>query len=189
MKRATCPLLLSLLGLVTPATASEGDPPFDLDSSLQAAVDAAQTTLVYDAPAPNRIDARGATWKAHFTADGATYVPFLGADAPRNFPVTFRLASATLRGTELPLVESPTVTRDGDRVILDHGSILEVYDLAPTSIEQSFILPRRTTRGEVQVDIDVESDLPGVSAGRALRFEGAFGAVEYGEAFALDPVG
>ncbi|MEM9803421.1 MAG: hypothetical protein AAGA20_24090 [Planctomycetota bacterium] len=189
MKRASRTLLLSLLGLAPTVAASDVDHPFDVDATLQSALEAARTTLIYDEPTPGQIDVSGATWKAHFTSDGATYVPFLGADAPRNFPVTFRLASATLQGAELPLAERPTVTRSGDRVVLDHGSILEVYDLAPTSIEQSFILPRRTARGEVQVRIDVESDLTGVAAGRALRFEGAYGAVEYGEAFALDAAG
>ncbi|MEM9380993.1 MAG: hypothetical protein AAGB93_13660 [Planctomycetota bacterium] len=188
MQRTTR-LLLFLLGLSPAAAAGDTNHPIDLDAALQAALEASRSTVLYDAPAPDAIDARGATWKAHFTPDGATYVPFLGPDAPRNFPVTFRLAGATLRGQDLPLAERPTVHRDGDRVVLDHGALLEVYDLAATSIEQSFVLPRRQVRGEVQVRIDVESDLAGAPEGRALRFEGAHGAVRYGEAFALDTVG
>ncbi|MEM9799107.1 MAG: hypothetical protein AAGA20_02210 [Planctomycetota bacterium] len=189
MKRATRTLLLSLLGLAPAALANESAQSFDVDAALEAALAVSRTSVMYDAPAADEIDARGATWKAHFTPNGATYVPFLGADAPRNFPVTFRLVSATLGGVELPLVDRPTVTREGDRVVLDHGAVLEVYDLEPTSIEQSFILPRRTRRGELEIQMDVESDLAAASAGRALRFEGAFGAVRYGEAFALDTVG
>ncbi len=146
-------------------------------------------TVLYDAPSAGVIQARGATWKGEFTADGATYIPFLGSQAPQNFPLTFRLEMASVAGVELELAGAPTVSRTGDRVIIDHGPILEVYDLAPESIEQSFILPRRSHRGEIRVRMAVESELNGATAGRGLEFLGSHGGVRYGEAFALDAGG
>src|SRR5262245_59279628 len=36
--------------------------------------------------APGTIWVRGTTYKASFGAEGATYIPYLGSHAPRNFP-------------------------------------------------------------------------------------------------------
>lgn len=182
-------LVLSLLGLAPAGLAQDAATPLDLGAITAAAVAAGLDTVLYDAPAPGVVLARGATWKASFTPEGAEYVPFLGEDAPRNFPVRFRLEGATLGGAPLALAPRPSVRRTGDRVVIDHGAVLEVYDLAPDSIEQSFVLPRRSARGEVRVRLAVESELLGGADGRGLRFDGAHGGVRYGEAFALDAAG
>jgi hypothetical protein len=43
--------------------------------------------VVFDQPGDGATWARGRTYKASFDAAGVTYIPFLGSNAPRNFPV------------------------------------------------------------------------------------------------------
>lgn len=53
----------------------------------------------------------GRTWKANFDGTGCTVVPFLGSEAPRNFPLRLELAQATVGGEPLALVAGkPVVT-------------------------------------------------------------------------------
>src|SRR5690349_10431277 len=52
--------------------------------------------LYYDTAADGTVWVRGKTFKASFGPDGATYVPFLGSQAPRNFPVSLRVNSVTI---------------------------------------------------------------------------------------------
>lgn len=191
-RRRSIEWALPFIGLTQLAGAQDmghGPAGLNLDALVDAAIEQSLSTVLYDAPAANVVHARGASYKAFFTAEGAQYVPFLGEAAPRNFPLGFRLEAATLGDQDLPLAAQPTVRREGDRVVIDHGSILEVYDLTPDSIEQSFVLPRRTARGEVRVRLAVSSELDGTHEGRGLRFDGAHGGVRYGEAFALDARG
>ena len=145
--------------------------------------------VLFREPVNGILYAQGTTWKAEFGPSGSVYVPFLGANAPRNFPVSFELASASVGGVEIELSAAPTVRRDGDRVIIDHGSILEIYDLAEESVEQSFVLPSRDNAGEVMVRMNVDTELEGTTAGHGLRFAGQHGGVNYGAAFAFDKSG
>lgn len=185
----TTALFTSLLALAPiGATGVQAEAPVDVDGALEAALQQVSEAVLFDVR-DGVIDARGANWKAHFSPDGARFVPFLGADAPRNFPVGFRLEAASVAGAELPLAGAPTVRRDGDRVLLDHGPILEVYELSAGSIEQSFVVKRRRFRGEVKVRLAVDSELTAATDGRGLRFDGALGGAKYGEAFALDASG
>ncbi|MEM8712800.1 MAG: hypothetical protein AAGG01_17750, partial [Planctomycetota bacterium] len=145
--------------------------------------------VLYDAPTNGAIWARGRTYKASFAPTGATYIPFLGSNAPRNFPLTFRLVSAQIGDRSIPLSDAPSVRRTGDRIVIDHGPVLEVYDLAPESMEQSFHLSHRNATGELVLRLEVASELTGSPAGRTLRFDGPSGGVGYGEAFAFDESG
>ena len=44
------------------------------------------TTVVHDTTADGTLWAHGSTWKGSFAAGSFTYIPFLGSDAPQNFP-------------------------------------------------------------------------------------------------------
>ena len=145
--------------------------------------------VLYDAPDADTVHAAGATWKASFCADGMTYVPFLGSDAPRNYPVTFEVAEIRVGDRRVTLDGDATVRREGDRVLIDRGAVIEVYDCAPESVEQSFLFPFRAQSGEVVVTLDVRTDLEGRRDGIELEFDGPMGDVRYGAAFAFDEAG
>lgn len=145
--------------------------------------------VIYDATGDGTLWARGRTYKASFGVSGAAYIPFLGSDAPRNFPLGLRLESASIGEREIALDPSPTVRRNGDRITIDHGPVLEVYDLAPDSMEQSFHLAARQAAGELTLRMGVNSELQGAPVGRRWEFDGPSGGVSYGEAFAFDEVG
>ncbi|MEM9800271.1 MAG: hypothetical protein AAGA20_08095, partial [Planctomycetota bacterium] len=133
--------------------------------------------------------ARGASYKASAGAEGFTYVPFLGSDAPRSWPVRFRLRSATIGGRPLAL-SAPDVRRDGDRLVLDRGSVEVRYDLDVDSVEQSFALEGIAgERDELLLFVDVTTDLRTRAEGRSFRFEGPRGGVGFGAAVALDGAG
>src|SRR5260221_10923060 len=81
----------------------------------------------------------GTNWKASFTREGLSFIPFLGSKAPHNFPITFTLGSVRRGGTQLTLSEPSRVAHDGDRIDMDRGELVERFDLAPAHIEHSFV--------------------------------------------------
>ena len=151
--------------------------------------------VYYLTPGDGSLWARGADYKASFAAGGTQFIPFLGADAPRSFPVTFRVDSVTVGGRELAFDAQAGAARDGDRVTYPRGSFDEVYDLRPDSMEQLFVFEDLPVRGEIVVRISTESDLalraaessPDQAIGDAgLEFANELGAVRYSRATALD---
>lgn len=132
---------------------------------------------------------RGRSFKAAGTESGFTYIPFLGADAPQNYPVHFRLAGATVGGDELVLNESASVQVANDRYTLDRGLVDVRYDVALESVEQSFLIKRRGLTGEIVLDLDVTTELQGAPDGAGFRFSGPSGGVSYGAAIAFDEAG
>jgi hypothetical protein len=152
------------------------------------------------APAPNSMihhDAdetgmwlRAATYKAKASADGFVYTPFLGSAAPRNFPVALRLGRATLGGRELPLTPKAEVAREGNRFVLDRGSVEVIYDVALDSVEQSFAIDVAGASSDLVLEINVDTDLAFEAApGGGFRFRGDFGGMSYGTAIVLDGAG
>ena len=133
--------------------------------------------------------ARGTTYKCSFGSEGATFIPFLGASAPRNYPVQFRLAHAAAGGAPIAFDADAPASREGDRVAYDRGAIVEVYDAALESIEQSFVIQRLPNRGELVLRIAVDSDLLPAEATDSLgglEFRGELGSVRYGNAVVVD---
>ena len=101
--------------------------------------------MFYDTSADGAVWVKGQTYKARFDGNGATYIPSLGSDAPRNFPITFALSSVSAGDRSLPLTGTAAVRAD-NRVIIDRGSFVEQYSMNPDSMEQEFVftsLPRR----------------------------------------------
>ncbi len=131
----------------------------------------------------------GRNYKARIDAAGLTFVPFLGSRAPRNFPVSLSLASATIGDQALPLHFQAQPVRDGQRIWVDHGSITEVFDVAADSIEQSFVVHRGSGLGDLDVRLGVETDMRQTMNGLGTWFSTPAGGVRYGLATTLDADG
>ncbi|HLU37834.1 MAG TPA: hypothetical protein VK081_00520, partial [Planctomycetota bacterium] len=137
--------------------------------------------VLFDAPGDGRIWALAATYKASFGAEGFTYVPFFGSQAPRNYPVRFVVRGVRVGGVALQLAKDAKVVRDGARVSLLRGPVREVYDLAPRSVEQTFVVDGDLP-GDVEVEVEVVTDLVEDRARDGLQFGNELGFVEYGSA-------
>lgn len=134
--------------------------------------------------------ARGDDFKASFSNDAVSFIPFLGSTAPRNFPVTMQVASVTAGERTVELSSSRGARRNGDRITIDRGSVIEAYVITATQIEQTFRFERSEGAGELIVRLAVQSEL-GVSVKQdgALEFANDLGGVRYGRALVVDAAG
>ena len=147
------------------------------------------TRVSFDTPGDGQLWARGATYKASFGPEGATYIPFLGSDAPKNYPVRMRLTAASLGGKELKLTESAAWTRDGEAVTLERGEVDVRYHVGLKSVEQTFVLDSLPFDGDLKVRLAVDSELELQSDGEGFRLNGDRGGVRYGSATVVDAAG
>lgn len=127
----------------------------------------------------------GDTYKASFGRDGFTYVPFLGSDAPRNYPVRFVLDGVQVGGKQVAFASDVTPVIQGHRVVFDRGVIQEIYDLAADGVEQTFVVTDSAT-GDVTVAMRVDGELREDAARDGLQFVNERGGVDYGAAFVVD---
>jgi hypothetical protein len=130
--------------------------------------------------------ARARSYKARFGAGGATYVPFLGSAAGRNFPLALRPARIDCGGTALARAEDAPPARAGAGVAFDHGDVLERYDASDAGLEQSFVIESLPAAGELTIRIGIESELAAETAAGEIRFMGDLGGVRYGQARVID---
>jgi hypothetical protein len=144
---------------------------------------------LYDVDAAGTQWVRGATYKASFGASGATYIPFLGSRAPRNYPVTMRVQSITTGGAPIAFDTQAPAVRDGATVAFDRGSVVEQYLIQRDGVEQQFVFDALPSRGEIVVTLGVETELESRKDGEGLRFENALGHMRYGRAIAIDAAG
>jgi hypothetical protein len=160
---------------------------------LAAAATALGDQLLFDEPGDGALWVRGATYKARFGPDGATIVPYFGAEAPRNFPLELRANSASVGGVELDATAPAAAAREGSTVRIDRGAFVELYELTTRSLEQRFVFADRSALpeagGDLVVRMNVESELAASDLGATLRFENDAGRIDYGQAFALDAAG
>jgi hypothetical protein len=145
--------------------------------------------LCFDEPGDGAVWALGARYKASFAASGATYVPFLGSCAPRDYPVRFRLESIEIGGRPLALDPNASAVRDGARVTYDRGGIVERYAMSLGSVEQEFELARIPEAGELVLRIGVDTALEVSETSDGLRWSNALGAVSYSRAVVVDANG
>lgn len=150
-------------------------------------VDPEQLFLTSDAAGAQWV--RGADYKARFDANGASFIPFFGSRAPQNYPLTFRVAAARVGGSTLPLDEGVPATRDGHALSYQRGSLVERYDVAPQSVEQSFVFPSLPQSGELELELAFESELAAQQDAQGIRFANELGEVRYGRASVLDAAG
>ncbi len=141
--------------------------------------------VVFDA-AGNTIWAEGANYKASFAGAAFTFVPFLGSDAPRNYPLTFSLQALALGGA-VPLAATRPA-RHGNAVSLDHGVVVERYDLHPDHVAQTFAIAT-PFRGDLTLTLAVATDLVAARAADGLTFGNALGHVGYTDAVLVDARG
>ncbi|MEM6569840.1 MAG: hypothetical protein AAF957_15625 [Planctomycetota bacterium] len=143
----------------------------------------------HDASPDGTLWARGGGYKARAGASGFTFIPFLGSDAPRNFPVRMRLAS-TQRGTDaLSVREAAGVTRSGDRIAIDRGAVRVLYDLTSDGVEQSFAIDAAEGTGDLVLTLEVETELDVTQEEGGFRFSNELGGVFYGSATVFDSTG
>lgn len=141
-----------------------------------------------DAPGDGHWWAKGDDWKASFGADGLAFVPFLGADVERNFPLALRLVGVRSGDTDVPFVADAMATRTAERrVEIARGSLVEAYDLRPEGIEQTFVFANAKGRGALAVELAITSELLGERlADGSCRFRSVRGGVDVGSATAID---
>ncbi len=150
------------------------------------AVDATRVHL--DELGDGTIWARTAAYKSSFDENGASYIPFLGAHAPRNYPVSFAPPECVLGGVEMATVRAASPRITDHTVRYERGTVDELYVLTPESIEQRFVVDEPIA-GELRVRIAVDTDLRVVVDGDELVFENELGGVSYGGATAVDAEG
>lgn len=179
MRQLTVLLVLGLLSLSATGAIRVGG---------TVAVPTRSPQVLYDDSEGGRIWARADTYKASFDGDGASFTPFLGSRAPRNFPVVF--GAATIRAGELEIALDTSVapTRIGDEVRFDRGIVDESYPVSPSGIEQRFVI-ESPLEGELVVRIPVETELAARIDGDSLSFANELGGVSYGRATAIDALG
>lgn len=145
--------------------------------------------VLFDQPYANGpIWALGNSWKAGFDGGGMQFVPFFGADAPRNFPLRVSLASASVGGEPLPLQPGTPVV-DGTVVRTARGPLVEVVQTTMRDVEQSFVFATLPNRGAIAVDIAIDTELACTSDRSGLRFGNEHGSVYYEKAIAVDAAG
>ncbi len=145
-----------------------------------AALTAAPPTVLFDRADDGALWALGTNYKMRFAADGVTYFPLFGERAQQHTPLSFDVAAP---------ITAP-IALDGNRVSLTRGGLVEVYDLAPDHVEQSFVLAARPAGGDFSLRVKVATDLPAARGANGLRFDaGDLGHVEYGDATIVDAAG
>ena len=132
----------------------------------------------------------GANWKASFTREGSTFIPFFGSKAPRNFPISFRVESARRGAAAIALSAPHELARTGDRIDLDRGGLVERYDFSPAELEQSFVFAHvPEAEGDLSLRLHVESELEAHAVADGIDFSNELGRVHYGGARVVDAAG
>jgi len=75
----------------------------------------------FDVDANGLVWARGERWKASFGPQATTFIPFFGSSAPKNYPVTLRIASVTSGDRPIAFDAAAAALRNGDRIRFDRG--------------------------------------------------------------------
>ncbi len=171
-----------------PRPAQRALAPAERTAARAASLGGELTAPHFDIDADGRHWARGTNFKMSFGADGASFVPFLGSDAPQNFPVDFELARAEQGGVVAPLA-TPAVGRSGERIVLDQGFVRSEYVVGLHGVEQLFVLDAPFGAGDLVLDLALETGLALTPDGNGWRFESALGGVSYGAAFVVDAAG
>lgn len=185
-----CPaprLSLWLLAAVLPAQNPDATSPPARPTTAPVALASDTDRLHVDTGNPSTVWARGTNWKASFAADGVRFVPFLGSEAPRNFPLHLQLVATMVGAAALPLdLTSPPQLTDR-RVTLARGACREQYALTPAHAEQLFVFDRPVGRGDLCVRMQVQTELAATAnADGSFTFANELGGVTYGSAIAID---
>lgn len=145
--------------------------------------------VVIDQPTKGDTWVRGRTYKASFDANGATYIPFLGSNAPHNFPVRVELESMRIGGFDIEL-STLGVSHSGDEITIDRGVLREVWRVSTDQAEQSFVLAAAPdSAGPLELRIALDSELEANAAADGIELVGEFGGVMIGHTVVVDAAG
>jgi hypothetical protein len=145
--------------------------------------------VAFDEVGDGAIWVHGRNYKARVDSRGLTFIPFLGSCAPRNYPATFSLRSASIGGEDLAIASGGPPILDGQRIWLEHGAVTEILDVSLDAIEQSFVVHRGARTGELDVALDVDTELPSSADGEVAWLRTGLGGVSYGSPTTLDARG
>lgn len=145
--------------------------------------------MYYDAPGDGSIWARGAHFKASFDETGATYYPLFDSNQPRHYPIALSPDAVTLDGQSVAFERSATATRTENTIAIDRGAFVETYELAPDSIEQTFVFRSLPRNGDLVVHVPLASELTAIHGADGIELYSDLGHVRYGRAIAIDAAG
>lgn len=143
--------------------------------------------VVFDGPVDGEIWAAGGNFKVHCRADGFR---FLAAPAEANAAaaaIGFHLARAAVDGVALA-IDDAAPERHGQRIEWPHGALIERLDVRHDGVEQSFVVADLPQRGELLLELRVDTAMRGEDLGDGIRFSGT-AEIGYGEAVAIDAAG
>ena len=101
----------------------------------------------------------GRGYRASFEAGQVEFLPALGAEANRTFPLTFSLEQVGRR-SHLQDAKARAPREDGGLVTYDHGSFVEHYEVRAEGVYQSFVFDTRPLgSGELVVRGHLATDL------------------------------
>lgn len=150
--------------------------------------DGAPSAVAHDEPGDGRVWSKGATWKASFGPEGAVYYPRVGAtDRTRALALSPQLV--TLGGGPLALASGVLPVRSGERVEFDRGAFVERYDLAPETVEQSFVFESLPRAGDLVLHIPLGADFEPIETDSGIALCAPRGRVTYSRAVAIDARG
>ncbi|MEM7204471.1 MAG: hypothetical protein AAF628_29705 [Planctomycetota bacterium] len=129
----------------------------------------------------------GPNYEARFDGRGFTFVPALGASAPRAASLRFELLGVGRGGSDRVSSDLPVTVVDGVAVHYDRPEVRETYEVRPDGVEQSFTFATLPPgQGDLVVRGRFSTGLPlDQVSDRDLRFGDAVG----GGIFVTDVVG
>jgi hypothetical protein len=138
--------------------------------------------------------ASGDAYKVSFH-DGFVFYPCLGRSYAEHLPLRWRTTQITVAGERIANLAATEHAHSEWRYEYRHGGAIEVYDVRPDGVEQSFVIEERPAlRGDLVVEGRIETPLRAraVDEGhQALEFCDSEGRpiLRYGEAYAVDATG
>lgn len=145
--------------------------------------------VLFDQPQPGgTLWARGSNFKASFAADGWTFCARPAPAAPHNEPIRFHFTGARV-GQESIAFADVAPELHGQRVEYDHGDVRETIDVRGRNVEQSFTFARLPQRGELALDLAVDTTLAVHGGDAGVIFSSEYVKVSYSQAIAVDGKG
>ncbi|MBK7641947.1 MAG: hypothetical protein IPJ19_02680 [Planctomycetes bacterium] len=132
---------------------------------------------------------RARAFKAEFTPQSATYIPFCGSAAPLNHPLSFQIQGITSGAEPVAFDANVVASIAGQTVSYARGGVTEVYELDLDTIEQEFVFDSLPSSGDLVVRLAVSTDMQASVDGDSIVFSSADGSVRYSAATVVDANG